>query len=78
MNIETRAYELLKEQYQKFIIENSEEETTTTLITKMNFIKKLEETARKGNIENENDYLQTEKESVLQKLKEKGISYKGN
>lgn len=72
------VYESIKNEYIKFSEKNKEENSAKSAITKMNFLKKLEELATKNNLQDEFSFINKEKEEVINLLKEKGIQPKSN
>lgn len=71
-------YDSIKEEYIKFSEKTKKENSVKSAITKINFLKKLEELATKENLQEEFIFLNKEKEEVLLFLKEKGIQPKNN
>lgn len=72
------VYDSIKNEYIKFSEKNKEENSAKSAITKMNFLKKLEELATKDNLQEEFSFINKEKEEVVNLLKEKGIQPKSN
>lgn len=72
------VYDSIKNEYIKFSEKNKEENSAKSAITKMNFLKKLEELATKNNLQDEFSFINKEKEEVINLLKEKGIQQKNN
>ena len=72
------VYDSIKNEYITFSEKNKEENSAKSAITKMNFLKKLEELATKDNLQEEFSFINKEKEEVVNLLKEKGIQPKSN